>query len=299
MILAHVYTFTMEVDFDMSEEDDDEIVYGYLFPRRNAPAGYTGEPPEEPELSFFEPTWGTGTSPLEVAAQKKVLDRFSRLMAKDLKNGEEWPEDDWVYFSPALLMERITLSICPFCGVKLDADNASLDRIDNTKHHTARNVHITCINCNYARSDYYSAEEFQRICLFLLDARKMPIRPSLADTGIFSLYDWHDNEQGREGRETVCTAIAHKIQASYLPNQVKDMIKGLLNRDLSSGERNDIEGLLKHDGFGDWVRKFVCEQAFITPMCTYKSVYVQPAYQALVRSCVDQIAHEIGAQYKW
>jgi hypothetical protein len=48
---------------------------------------------------------------------------------------------------------------CPVCGVELtrehrSAANGSIDRIDNTRGHTAGNVHIVCAGCNGKTSDH-------------------------------------------------------------------------------------------------------------------------------------------------
>nr|DAW71726.1 MAG TPA: restriction endonuclease [Crassvirales sp.] len=49
---------------------------------------------------------------------------------------------------------------CVYCG---DTKRIGCDRIDNSKGHTKDNVVPCCVECNKARSDYFSFEEMKKL----------------------------------------------------------------------------------------------------------------------------------------
>lgn len=49
---------------------------------------------------------------------------------------------------------------CVYCG---DTKRIRCDRIDNSKGHTKDNVVPCCVECNKARSDYFSFEEMKKL----------------------------------------------------------------------------------------------------------------------------------------
>jgi hypothetical protein len=57
-------------------------------------------------------------------------------------------------------------AMCVFCGLSLDNNNFSLDRIDNSKGHTIENVNCCCHTCNVSRKNLFSVDEYKQIAKY-------------------------------------------------------------------------------------------------------------------------------------
>mmetsp|Transcript_4544 Transcript_4544/g.13885 ORF Transcript_4544/g.13885 Transcript_4544/m.13885 type:complete len:292 (-) Transcript_4544:7-882(-) len=273
------------------KEEKSSITYKCLFSQSTTALKYGQAPSEDRKSCFFTTTWGKDISVKTAVAQNIICKRFRQALEKDCAQEVAWAPDEWIYFCPSILLEIIIHEFCPFCGATLNENNVTLDRIDDGQHHHAHNVHLVCIGCKSARLGYYSAEEFKKICLFLLDARKLPVRPELPERAFMPLTSYFDNKKWRDVQERCRNEVVAKVQRRVLPGHVISKINRRLKKHhLTPAEEcrvNDL--LLTTDHVHVWVRDFVYKYIEIVPFCTYKSIYVQEFYQALLDTCVSHV----------
>jgi len=273
----------------MDTDEKDTIIYKCLFP---PPKSQSKQTPGKPQRlrSFFEAGWPDDLDVMELYTQNIISIRFLQLLEKDTVYYRSWAREDWIYFCPSLLREIVTHAICPFCGVLLNRNNVTLDRIDDTQPWRAHNVHLVCNGCKDARSQRYSPEEFKKICLFLLNERKLPVRPEMTERAFMPLTKHFDNEKWTERKERCYSVATAKIQKLLLSRDVITKIRQKLqNRDLTPAEQQRIKELLQVDPVSAWVNTAVRKTASFTPHDTYEDVHTQEFYTVLLKMCMKHI----------
>jgi len=279
------------MELDMASSSSSEIKYNYLFRRR-------GTPVDDDLLDDDLIADPVPDSKVHSALydQNILSGRFYTLFAVDKKAGYKWERYEWTYFTPYMLYWFMRAAHhCTFCGVELTSENASLDRIDNSKHHTADNIHVTCINCNVARSDYYSVPEFKVTCINLLKMRKMPIRPGLADEPIRALDSYDTKAIRSEEYTSVCTKMSSHLISHNLPSRVRRVLENrFYNRDLTHKEKEYLAILLGYNQYTDWIDGLVSrESPYFAPFHTYKAVADSDEFNHYLEPCAEQLYFEM------